>query len=174
MFPRRSARLAMKEKVDYCELSQKKSTKNEELDHSISRKKLRLENGNIIVTQVENDLVNSITNLHICEAPFKEPHTKMITHKIIPSNDLINKDVGKEILTKLLNDIETTADLYGSIIMIANIIYNCPSVIENDAFRVSIIQLGLIVSDQFLKDSEVSKTDRVRDVADAISILLSL
>ena len=174
MFPRRSARLAMKEKVDYCELSQKKSMKNEDLDHSINRKKLRLENGNIIVTQVENDLVNSITNLHICEAPFKEPHAKMFGHKIIPSNDLINKDVAKEILTKLLKGIETTADMYGSIIMISNIIYNCPSVVETDAFRVSILQLGVIMSEHFLNDNEVSKSERVRDIADAISILLSL
>jgi hypothetical protein len=174
MFPRRSARLANKERVDYCELAQKKIKEIE--DYSKSRKKLRLDNGNIIVTHVENELANTMNNLHICNAPFKEPPpTKAVfKEKIIPSDDKMDKELAKQMLIKLLSEFTDTTDIYGSIILIANIVYNCPSVIENDTFLTSLLNLGVIVSEHFLKDTTVMQSPRLREISDAISILLSL
>ena len=175
MFPRRSARLANKERVDYCELAQKKS-KVESEDLSKTRKKLRLENGNIIVTHVENDLANTLNNLHICEAPFKEPTPAnvLFKEKVIPSDDKMDKYLARQMLTKLLTEFSDSTDIYGSTILIANIVYNCPSVIENDAFLTSLINFGVIVSDYFLKDRSIMQSPRLREIGDAISILLSL
>lgn len=176
MQPRRSTRLAMKERIDYCELASKKSN-NYHADKYIVRKKMRLDNGDELSKPITYELEQHMNSLHICEAPFMEPIpvVKIIKEKIIPSNDLMDKELAKQILTKLLNDFTDTSDMYGTIILIANVIYNCPSVLENNnSFIASIINLGVLVSDQFLNDKEVVNSPRVREIADAISILLSL
>jgi hypothetical protein len=174
MFPRRSERLSKKERVDYCELAQKKN--KDQYNYLICKKKMRLENGNSVVTLVENELVDSINNFHICEAPFKEPIPvyRMIKEKIIPSNDIMDKDLAKQMLIKLLLEFNSTIDMYGSVVLIANIIYNCPSVIENESFLTSILNLGVHVADQFLNDATIVQSPKLREIGDAISILLSL
>ena len=174
MFPRRSERLSKKERVDYCELAQKKN--KDESNYSICKKKMRLENGNSIVTLVENELVDSINNFHICEVPFREPIPAyiLIKEKIIPSNDTMDKDLAKKLLFKLLSEFNDTNNIYESIILIANIIYNCPSVIENESFLTSILNLGIHVADSFLNDTTITQSPKLREIADAISILLSL